>query len=146
MNRTTRVGHEFSDSARLIEWTGHRFRRRCSGRRSASASGCRRRRCAPIASPTPFAHAFQIRRSIFAFLLSPENPEGDPVPILVVRADPVEREVLVAIGHPYFGTKSGPDRIGVVLSDTTDWEEIAELVTESYRILAPQKLVKLLDK
>lgn len=92
-----------------------------------------------------WAHAFEIRRKVFAFLLSPENPEGDAVPILVVRADPLEREALVAIGHPYFGTRSGPDRIGVVLSEPTDWEEITELVTESYRILAPKKLVKLLD-
>jgi len=27
----------------------------------------------------------------------------------------------------------------------TDWEEIHELVTESYRILAPKKLTALLD-
>jgi predicted DNA-binding protein (MmcQ/YjbR family) len=33
----------------------------------------------------------------------------------------------------------------VVLTDDTDWEEICELVTESYRILAPKKLIALLD-
>ena len=36
-------------------------------------------------------------------------------------------------------------RIVVVLTDDTDWEEIRELVTESYRILAPKKLTALLD-
>ena len=35
--------------------------------------------------------------------------------------------------------------IGVLLTDDTDWEEIRELVTESYRILAPKKLTALLD-
>ena len=33
----------------------------------------------------------------------------------------------------------------MVLDDATDWTEVGELVTESYRILAPQKLVRLLD-
>jgi hypothetical protein len=30
-------------------------------------------------------------------------------------------------------------------TDGTDWEEIRELVTESYRVLAPNKLTALLD-
>ncbi len=34
---------------------------------------------------------------------------------------------------------------GVWLLDDTDWEEIRELVTESYRRLAPRKLTALLD-
>lgn len=33
----------------------------------------------------------------------------------------------------------------VVLTDDTDWAEIRELVTESYRVLAPKKLTALLD-
>ena len=40
---------------------------------------------------------------------------------------------------------TGRDRIVVVLTDDTDWEEIRELVTDSYRILAPKKLTALLD-
>jgi hypothetical protein len=32
----------------------------------------------------------------------------------------------------------------VLLTDDTDWEEIRELMTESYRILAPKKLAALL--
>jgi hypothetical protein len=31
------------------------------------------------------------------------------------------------------------------LTNDSDWEEIRELVTESYRILAPKKLTALLD-
>jgi predicted DNA-binding protein (MmcQ/YjbR family) len=34
----------------------------------------------------------------------------------------------------------------VVLTGSTDWEEIRELVTESYRILAPKKLPAQLDE
>ena len=68
-----------------------------------------------------------------------------PVPLLVLRADPDEREALLSIGHPFFASRAGRDRIGVLLTDDTDWEEIRELVTESYRILAPKKLTALLD-
>ena len=45
---------------------------------------------------------------------------GKPVPLLVLRA-------------------------GVLLTDDTDWDEIRELMTGSYRILAPKKLTALLD-
>ena len=40
----------------------------------------------------------------------------------------------------------GRDRIGALLTDDTDWAEIAELVTESYRILAPKILIARLGK
>jgi len=32
-----------------------------------------------------------------------------------------------------------------MLTDETDWEEIPDLLTEGYRILAPKKLTALLD-
>ena len=58
------------------------------------------------------------------------------VPLLVLRAAPDERGALLSIGHPFFAPRAGRDRIGVLLTDDTDWEEIRQLVTESYRILA----------
>ena len=36
--------------------------------------------------------------------------------------------------------------IGAQLTDDTDWDEIGELVTESYRRLAPKKLTALLGQ
>ena len=42
--------------------------------------------------------------------------------------------------------RTGHDRIAVALTRDTDWEEIRELVTESYRIRAPKKLSALLDE
>ncbi len=70
---------------------------------------------------------------------------GRPVPLLVLRADPDEREALLSMGRPFFASRAGRDRIGVLLTDGTDWEEIRELVTDSYRLLAPKKLTALLD-
>ncbi len=78
-------------------------------------------------------------------LVAREGRTGEPVPLLVLRADPDERDALLAVGHPFFAPRAGRDRIGVWLTDHTDWEEIRELVTESYRRLAPKKLTALLD-
>jgi YjbR len=91
------------------------------------------------------AHSFDIRRRSFCLLVAREDPAGQPVPLLVFRAGPDEREALLSVGHPFFASRTGRDRIVVVLTDDTDWEEIRELVTDSYRILAPKKLTALLD-
>jgi hypothetical protein len=91
------------------------------------------------------AWSFDIRRRSFCLLVAVEDPTGKPVPLLRLRADPDEREALLSIGHPFFGPRVGRDRIGVLLTEDTDWEEIRELVIESYRVLAPKKLTALLD-
>jgi predicted DNA-binding protein (MmcQ/YjbR family) len=91
------------------------------------------------------AQSFEIRRRSFCLLVAVEGSTGKSVPLLVLRADPDEREALLSSGHPFFTPRAGRDRIGVLLTDDTDWEEIRELVTESYRILAPKKLAALLD-
>lgn len=74
-----------------------------------------------------------------------EDAAGKPMPLLILRADPDEREALLSIGHPFFASRASRDRIVVLLSDDTDWDEIRELVIGSYRIIAPTKLTALLD-
>jgi predicted DNA-binding protein (MmcQ/YjbR family) len=91
------------------------------------------------------AQSFEIRRRSFCLLVARENSKGQPVPLLVLRADPDERKALVSMGYPFYASRTGRDRLVVVLGDKADWEEIRELVTESYRILAPKKLTALLD-
>ena len=91
------------------------------------------------------AYSFDIRRRSFCLLVAVGDPAGRPVPLLVLRADPDEREAVLAIGHPFFTPQAGGNRLGVLLTEETDWEEIRELVTESYRVLAPRKLSALLD-
>jgi hypothetical protein len=91
------------------------------------------------------AYSFDIRRRSFCLLVAVGDPAGRPVPLLVLRADPDEREAVLAIGHPFFTPRAGGNRLGVLLTEETDWEEIRELVTESYRVLAPKKLSALLD-
>jgi hypothetical protein len=91
------------------------------------------------------AWSFDIRRRSFCLLVAARDPAGQAVPLLVLRAGPQDRDALLAVGHPFFPPRAGRDRIGVLLTDDTDWEEIRELVTESYRVLAPKKLTALLD-
>jgi hypothetical protein len=92
------------------------------------------------------AQSFDIRRRSFCLLVAMESSIGKCVPLLVLRADPDEREALVSIGHPFFAPRRARrDRIGVWLTDDTDWKEVRELVTESYRVLAPKKLTAFLD-
>ncbi len=91
------------------------------------------------------AYSFDIRRRSFCLLVAWEDSAGKPVSRLVLRADPDERDALLSIGHPFFASQAGRDRIVVAITDNTDWEEIRELVTESYRTIAPKKLTALLD-
>ena len=93
-----------------------------------------------LVSTRSTAWSFDIRHRSFCLLVARANRAGQPVPLLVLRASPEDREALLAIGRPFFPSRSGGDRIAVLLTGTTDWAEIRELVTESYRILAPKKL------
>ncbi len=56
-----------------------------------------------------------------------------------------EHDALLATGDPFF-RGWGDGLVAMVLRDdgTTDWDEVKELLTESYCLLAPKKLVALL--
>jgi YjbR len=91
------------------------------------------------------AYSYDIRRRSFCLLVAQQDPAGQSHPLIVLRAGHDEREALLSAGHPFFASRAGRDRIVVLLTDDTDWAEIRELVTESYRILAPKKLSAQLD-
>ena len=91
------------------------------------------------------AHSFDIRRRSFCLLIALEGAKRESVPQLVLRADPRQRHALLSVGHPFYRSRAGRDRIRILLTDDTDWEEIRDLVTESYRILAPKTLTARLD-
>jgi hypothetical protein len=69
----------------------------------------------------------------------------EPTTVLTFHATGDELLALVHAGPPFYKPPWSPTIVGVVLDDATDWVEIAELVTESYRCRAPQKLVRALD-
>src|SRR5689334_19440602 len=90
--------------------------------------------------PTDYGAQFNIRRRTFAYVFAVEGTNGAVISMLSCNADPDEREVLLALGHPFFAPWARDDRVGVVIDDATDWTEVAELLTESYRQVAPKKL------
>jgi hypothetical protein len=90
------------------------------------------------------AYSFDVRRRSFCLLVARADPAGEPVPLVVLRARAAERQALLAAGHPFYAARANRDRIVVLLAGDTDWAEIRELVTESYRIIAPKKLTALL--
>ncbi|HSV67521.1 MAG TPA: MmcQ/YjbR family DNA-binding protein [Mycobacteriales bacterium] len=64
-------------------------------------------------------------------------------------APPGVREELVATGpERYFRPPYGGQRgwLGVYLDVLADWDEIAEIVTDAYRTIAPKRLLAELDQ
>ncbi len=61
---------------------------------------------------------------------------------LTMKAAPGEQESLLSEGDPFFMPKYVGSKgwIGIRVDDETDWREIAELVIDSYREIAPKRL------
>ena len=65
---------------------------------------------------------------------------------IVVRADEDERRALTELEHVYLPAYLAPSGwIGFDLDESTDWDEVAELLDASYRLTAPRKLVAEMD-
>ncbi len=88
---------------------------------------------------------WMVRTKTFAHVLGVEADTG-PLVVLSFRSEGDELEVLRSAGHPFFVLGWGRDAIGMVLDATTDWDEVRELVTESFCVLAPKKLIALVDR
>jgi hypothetical protein len=69
-----------------------------------------------------------------------------PVVVMTFRASGSEFDALTGAGHPFFRAAWGSNVVGVVLTADTDWDEVGELLTDSYCVLAPKKLVALVDR
>jgi hypothetical protein len=61
--------------------------------------------------------------------------------LMTFRAPAEELDALASAGPPYFRARWGRDVVGLVFSRRTDWDEVAELITDSFCVLAPQKLI-----
>lgn len=71
---------------------------------------------------------------------------AEPTTVLTFRSDGDELLALEHAGLPFYKPPWSPTVMGMVIDEDTDWAEVAELVTESYRFCAPQKLRRLLDE
>jgi hypothetical protein len=88
---------------------------------------------------------WRIRTRTFAHVLTLDGPTG-PTTVMTFRSSGPELEALRGAGHPFFRPGWGSNTVGMVLDTGTDWDEVAELLTESYCIQAPKKLAALLDR
>ena len=89
---------------------------------------------------------WMVRKRTFAHVLGVEVGDADAVVVLSFRAAGDELETLRHAGHPFFVLGWGRDAMGMVLDSDTDWDEVRELVTESFCVLAPKMLVARVDR
>ena len=61
---------------------------------------------------------------------------------ITFRAEDAEVMAFEHMGAPYFKADWGDNVVGLVLDDDTDWDELAELLTDSYCIQAPVRLAQ----
>lgn len=92
-----------------------------------------------------FAHVLTITNGWPPAYASAAGSNG-PLNVLTFRSTGQELEALSNAGAPFFKPVWFPDIVGMVIDGDVDWEEVAELVTESYCIMAPRKLISLVDR
>ena len=61
---------------------------------------------------------------------------------VIFRAEPAEVAAFRHLGPPYFKTDWGDDHVGFLLDEATDWDEVAESITDAYCLVAPAFLVE----
>jgi YjbR len=83
---------------------------------------------------------WMVRKRTFAHVLGVSLESAEPLIVLSFRSAGEELEMLRQAGHPFFMLGWGRDGMGMVIDDKTDWGEVAELVTESFCVVAPKKL------
>ncbi len=86
---------------------------------------------------------WMVRKRTFAHVLGIEDDATGSSVVLAVRSSGEELEALRHAGHPFLVLGWGRDAIGMVLDVGTDWDEVREVVTESFCVMAPKKLVAL---
>ena len=91
---------------------------------------------------------YVIRKKTFAYFT--DDHHGDGRLALSVKAPPGEQEALVGAEPerffvpPYLGPRGW---VGLYLDrEPPDWDEVAELLTEAYRMTAPKRLAAELDR
>lgn len=62
------------------------------------------------------------------------------------RAEPDEVAAFENLAGPYFRAEWGRNVVGLVLDDDTDWEELRELLTDSYCLQAPRRLAEVVAR
>ena len=89
-----------------------------------------------------FAHVLMIARGAPAHYAKVARTQG-PACVLTFRTPTPKNPRFHQ--PPFFLPGWWPDIVGMFLDDATDWDEVAALVTASYKKLAPKKLAELVE-
>ena len=91
-----------------------------------------------------------VRKKTFAHVLcitddyppvySRDAPLVGDATVVTFRSEGDELAALVGTGLPFYKASWHPQVVGMVIAADADWDEIAELLTESYCLRAPRKL------
>jgi hypothetical protein len=89
-----------------------------------------------------FAHVLRVEAGWPPAYARAAGTDGSAT-LVTFRSPGSERDELRSRGHPFFLPVWWPDAAGLLLEGDVDWDEVAELLTESYCALAPKKLARL---
>jgi len=92
-----------------------------------------------------FAHVLALAAGSESAHTRAAKHTGDVV-VMTFRAEGTELDALRNAGHPFFYAGWGRDVVGMVLDANVDWQEVRELLTDSYCVLAPKKLAARVDR
>lgn len=92
-----------------------------------------------------FAHAVMIDRGWPPAYAQAAGNDG-PLPVLTFRLPAARLAASKFARAPFFKPPWFANIVGVAIDARTDWDEVADLIVESYCVLAPNKLVALLDR
>jgi hypothetical protein len=87
-----------------------------------------------------------VRNRTFAQVLGVVDADYGTLVVMAFRSQGEELEALRHVGLPFLMLGWGRDAIGVVLDESTDWDEVREVVTASFCVMAPRKLVALVER
>lgn len=108
--------------------------------------------CASLALPDAYEEPawvgtrWRVRKRTVVHVLGVDDPLDGAHVVMTFRAASEELAALRHAGLPFYVLGWGRDAMGLTLDAATDWDEVAELVVESYCVLAPKKLVALVDR
>jgi hypothetical protein len=69
-----------------------------------------------------------------------------PLTVLTFRAPAAKLPAPRFARPPFFRPVWFPNIVGVAIDERTDWDDVADLLVDSYCVLAPKKLVDLVDR
>ena len=92
---------------------------------------------------------FRIRNKLFAMYASADTHHGTGRPAVWCKAAPGNQSLMVRAEPdrffvpPYVGPSGW---VGIHLDDDVDWDQLAELIRDSYRLIASKRLARSLDE